>query len=73
VVLMSMGSLEGVVVVGSFGPGWFPHVCHCLSEKVMEGQREMSQRFVKYLPGSVKDRKLAKLNQAAEVSIVYVN
>jgi len=63
---------------GGGGDGWFwPRlISTCvplLSEKMVEGQRDIANGLSNTFQGSVKDGKLAKLDQATEISIAYMN
>jgi len=49
------------------------HMCAIAVGENGGGTERYRQRFVEYLPDSVKDRKLAKLDQATEISIAYMN
>jgi hypothetical protein len=45
------------------------HMCAIAVGEYGGGTESCRQRFAEYLPGSVKDRKLAKLTQATEISL----
>lgn len=49
------------------------HICAIAIGENGGGTERCRQQFVEYLPGSDKDRELAKLDQATEISIAYMN
>jgi hypothetical protein len=49
------------------------HMCAIAVKENGGWTKRCRQRFVEYRPGPVKDRKLTKLDQATEISLVYIN
>jgi type II secretory pathway component PulF len=49
------------------------HICAIAVGENGGGIERCRQRFVEYLPGSVKGRELAKLDQAIEYPVAYMN